>query len=371
MGTLSSYPSLDIYGAGAFGRQIADLLRANGQRIRYVYDRSPSETSRTYFKSTHGVELLSALEMPDQSPDVPILNCCFNAGVSNKELNAIIVKAGREPLSPNRFYRELSHNAKDWNYWLDDAQNLTSSFGEIQKVRDWLQDDKSKSLWSDVCEFRIGDWKSEPKIDSAKQYFPLDLPALCFSEDLRMIDMGACTGDALLNAIESGMSVKSYLCFEPDIDNIKKLKEEALRHVKNEKCMILPLGCSDEVSVSRFSASGSTSSRALREGESSDNQTLITIVTTDLDSVLIESFKPNLIKMDIEGFELKALKGSLNTIRVFKPTIAMAAYHNSMDLIDFMHYIESEEAFSGYQWNIRQHGWNSLETVLYGIPVHS
>ena len=40
------------------------------------------------------------------------------------------------------------------------------------------------------------------------------------------------------------------------------------------------------------------------------------------------------IKMDIEGYEIPALKGACETLRRFAPKLAISAYHNPRDVVE-------------------------------------
>jgi len=42
------------------------------------------------------------------------------------------------------------------------------------------------------------------------------------------------------------------------------------------------------------------------------------------------------IKMDVEGHELKVLAGARETIKTFKPSLALSAYHRGDDLIELL-----------------------------------
>ena len=58
-----------------------------------------------------------------------------------------------------------------------------------------------------------------------------------------------------------------------------------------------------------------------------------TIRVTSIDDKLQE--KPvSIIKMDIEGSEMKALEGAKNTIKKFKPRLAICVYHRPEDIVD-------------------------------------
>lgn len=73
--------------------------------------------------------------------------------------------------------------------------------------------------------------------------------------------------------------------------------------------------------------------------------------------------KVNFIKMDIEGAEVPALKGASETIKTFKPKLAISVYHKWDDLLiipelihsfrnDYTYYLDCTNGFGG-------------ETVLY------
>lgn len=67
------------------------------------------------------------------------------------------------------------------------------------------------------------------------------------------------------------------------------------------------------------------------------------VETLTLDSV-IEEINPksiDFLKMDIEGAELEALKGSVNTIKKYKPKMAISTYHNPNDEKEIVDFIES------------------------------
>ena len=48
-----------------------------------------------------------------------------------------------------------------------------------------------------------------------------------------------------------------------------------------------------------------------------------------------------LIKMDIEGTELNALKGAINTLKKCRPYLTLSAYHKTEDLITLPKFIKS------------------------------
>ena len=74
--------------------------------------------------------------------------------------------------------------------------------------------------------------------------------------------------------------------------------------------------------------------------------------------------KVDFIKMDIEGAEQAALKGSLNTIKKFKPILAVAIYHNDDDFYNIPKILID----LGYKIYINHYTIHQEETICFAIP---
>ncbi len=74
----------------------------------------------------------------------------------------------------------------------------------------------------------------------------------------------------------------------------------------------------------------------------------------------------SLIKMDIEGSEMEALKGCAGIIREQKPIMAVCVYHRIEDMWEVPLYLK--ELCGDYDIYMRHHAeyWVS-ETVCYGV----
>ena len=92
-----------------------------------------------------------------------------------------------------------------------------------------------------------------------------------------------------------------------------------------------------------------------------------TVSTTSIDETVDKAgiHKVDFIKMDIEGAELSALMGAKNTIKKFKPNLAICVYHKKDDLIEIPKYIKSinpgYDLYFNYYTDI---GW---EAVIYAV----
>ena len=81
-----------------------------------------------------------------------------------------------------------------------------------------------------------------------------------------------------------------------------------------------------EDTILNFDNKGNGSSRVTQQ------QTACSVKAVALDNCV--SDEVTFIKMDIEGVELEALKGSKETIKKYKPKLAICVYHKKEDLVD-------------------------------------
>jgi len=120
----------------------------------------------------------------------------------------------------------------------------------------------------------------------------------------------------------------------------------------------LRVGAASFDGVLHFSAGQGGASHVDSAGEMS-----IDVVTIDQ---LCSAFRPNFIKMDIEGAEHDALDGAVQTIRRDRPRLALSAYHRPDDLWTLLLKVDAWQL--GYQFYLRSHGNNGFDTVLYAVP---
>lgn len=79
--------------------------------------------------------------------------------------------------------------------------------------------------------------------------------------------------------------------------------------------------------------------------------------------------KVDFIKMDIEGAELRALKGAEKTIRKYRPKLAISLYHKPDDFGDIPKFIELLDL--GYKYYVDHYTIHVGETVLYASTQNS
>jgi len=178
-----------------------------------------------------------------------------------------------------------------------------------------------------------------------------------------VIDAGGCWGDtALYFAHKVGANGKVY-SFEFLPDNLKiynrnlDMNPELKRRVNLIENPIWSTA-GNEIAID---ANGPGTS--LRPNDSSHDK--MRFCTESIDH-LVEAGqieKVDFIKMDIEGAELNALKGAEQTIRRFKPKLAITVYHSLNDFWEIPEWLESLGL--GYKFYLRHFTIHSEETVLF------
>lgn len=173
-----------------------------------------------------------------------------------------------------------------------------------------------------------------------------------------------------MNLYTSGQFLKwcdgeceKIVAFEADkrcVDICMETKEKSL--ILKDITQIVPKGLWSEDGELEFSVVdnvGSSSFEIQPNAKQKDK-----ILTTSIDQVL-HGESATFIKMDIEGAELEALKGAKETIKKFKPILAISIYHKPEDIVTLPSYIL--ELRSDYKLYLRNYHQDHTETVLYAI----
>lgn len=178
-----------------------------------------------------------------------------------------------------------------------------------------------------------------------------------------VIDAGSCWGDTTLYfAHEVGSNGMVY-SFESNPDNLEILKKNILLNSnlkKRIKVVQKPLW---EHSNKALCLTDEGPASRVCEYDKSDVRNTVSTIAID-DFVQSNAIKKiDLIKMDIEGAELNALKGAENTINKFKPKLVISVYHKPSDFFVIPQFINSLNL--GYKFYLDHHTIHAEETVLF------
>ncbi len=178
-----------------------------------------------------------------------------------------------------------------------------------------------------------------------------------------VIDGGACWGDtALYFAHKTGEHGKVY-SFEFIPDNIKLFNINRSFNPHLEKLIeLVPLPLYHTSGVNIYFKDNGPGSRIGFQPFDSQTGSTTTITIDDLVNSKNIS-KVDFIKMDIEGAETSALNGAIETIRKFKPKLAIAIYHSIEDIYNIPKWILGLNM--GYEIFIDHFTIHTEETVCF------
>lgn len=240
-------------------------------------------------------------------------------------------------------------------------QRTLSRLNDFLQLADRFEDEFSKfTLYSNLL-FRLTYDRIYLQLiwsTPENEYFSSHGDASTFQVGSRehFCDCGAFQGpivEKFLNA--TGHQYASISAFEPDTINFKKLQEISS---SAHNFQGFNKAVSNKRDVLRFKQTGTVSSHASPDGD-------IIVNTTRLDDEL-ETL--TLLKLDIEGYEAKALEGASRLIKTQRPRIAACVYHYALDLLDVFEKID--QLAEDYHFRLRQHSAAYYyDLVLYASPV--
>ncbi|GAL67603.1 FkbM family methyltransferase [Jejuia pallidilutea] len=176
-----------------------------------------------------------------------------------------------------------------------------------------------------------------------------------------VFDAGANEGAlSIIYAKKVGKEGKVF-SFEPDAINIKLLNKNLSFNTEIEHIRLIEKGLWDEEAEIDFFEAGSVGSSMFYEDKNSKR---VSIKAISIDSFIANEniTKLDFIKMDIEGAEIKALKGAVNTIKKFQPNFAIASYH----LVEGkLTHIAVEEFFKSINYPFKTVFYDDSEIITY------
>lgn len=274
---------------------------------------------------------------------------------------------------PSNIKKSLENFFKSYNFWgtLDEvnedfdifkkkAQIFKEKREDFVWLYDSLKDYKSKTvLLSILNNYYNFDLNGLNLVADKiyKHYFDLDLLPFCKNEVF--VDVGAYTGDTVLDYIASyGMSYNKIYCYE--------ITESMVLYMKNNfsnlpNVEIRNLAVAERVGKLYLDAN-STSASANRVKEAGVDA----VNAVSLDEDIKE--KISMIKMDIEGGEISAIKGVKEHIKNDLPKLFISVYHSNDDIITIPKLIRSYT--DKYDFYLRYYGGNlyATEIVLICLP---
>ncbi|MEO5349986.1 MAG: FkbM family methyltransferase [Magnetococcus sp. YQC-3] len=183
-----------------------------------------------------------------------------------------------------------------------------------------------------------------------------------------VVDAGSFVGETAIRfAIDVGPDGRIY-SFEPVYEHIQCIKQNASANALNN-IIILPYGLSD---VSHEAPPVVVGTVLMPEGcnmafsiEQANNVGITSIPMTVLDLLVQNGTieRVDFIKMDIEGAEMEALQGAKETLRKFRPDLAVCIYHHPDHIYQIPEWIANLDL--GYHLYMDYYHHSGSDVVLY------
>jgi FkbM family methyltransferase len=180
-----------------------------------------------------------------------------------------------------------------------------------------------------------------------------------------VVDAGANNGYiALLFSKQTGNNGKVY-AFEPDSINIGHIKENlSLDKSLADNVIIQDLLLWNENTMVDFYEAGTVGSSAIWKP---DGEKLVKKEAVTIDQWVMRNniTRLDFIKMDIEGAEIEAMDGCVETLKTLKPDFAIASYHivNGQPT-----YIKMEEFFKKHNYPFKTVRFKKNEIITFAGP---
>jgi FkbM family methyltransferase len=191
--------------------------------------------------------------------------------------------------------------------------------------------------------------------------------------DSNCLDVGCHKGEILALFLHHAPQGRHH-AFEP----IPHLYKHLLQNFQSPNCHIHEVALSDKKGTTSFNyvISNPSYSGLIKRSydRPKEEDTLITVETDTLDTLLPENYRVDFIKIDVEGGELQVLRGAVRLLKKWKPVIifehglgASDAYGSTPEqLFDLLSHCDlAVNTLSGYVRNTTPMNQDQFSTCFY------
>lgn len=311
-----------LYGTGNGADKILDQLIQRNIPVSGVFASSDFVRDRSF----RGFKVEAYEDLKARFPGMIVL-LCFGTSLPDVLSNIDRIRNECEVYAP-----DVPVYGKE----LFDSAFYEAHEEELSTVRGFLKDDLSRKTFDSVIDYKLtGDYMLLRPCESALE----DITSiLSLPDPAHYIDLGAYNGDTVSLYTKLYPQIRKILAVEPDKRNFRKLNEtvqvlfgkdqDDLSSKENDK---ISVSCVRSLISDHDGTAFVPRNRGRGVHETADATKGEELTTTSL-VTLLHDLRADLIKMDVEGNELHALKGGENIILRDKPSLIVSCYHRSEDL---------------------------------------
>lgn len=348
-----------LYGAGYTAKVCLNTLKDSGITIKALIDDDSSKIGT----KVESFEVISYEEFRDMCKDEVSANVILTSIYGKQILNKLIDISNIIIWEMYEWYTELLNQQDVVIDKYCEGERLRRYKENTDKLKKYLADEESKNVFDGVYQYyKTKDINKLVDICTEEEcYFTKEVREYFKDREISLIDAGAYEGELLRAIISSGLNVKDWYCFELEKMNFDKLRGNLSKATLPKKlnCICENLGLWDE--KDEFSITGNGAGSKIAEGTNDERVCMVDTIDHYFQDIHVD-----LIKMNIEGAEMRAIRGGIQTIRRDHPLLAISIYHCAEDYYRIMQFLLDN--VKGYNYYIRQHALIYGETVLYAVP---
>jgi FkbM family methyltransferase len=311
---LLAFEEFGLFGATKGAILPEQLLRTHGKRIVEFYDNAPQKQG-TEFRGAEVKPAQSVHELVRKGGAI-IISSAYQHEIAKQLVEEMGVPSDRifpyiGPIFAGHFGEE----------------GVGPNLSAMERLLPRLGDQESRDYVSQLMRFR---WRMEPLLQprnpkATERYF-YDGIGLGPHPGYHIVDCGAYTGDTAELFLARAKGDATVTAIEPMTRSFEGLK--AWIQANNLQAKVEPVnaaaGASEgDVTLAMDFAGDDASSHV---GASASGMTQSVRMRT-IDGIVGQGRRVDLIKMDIEGFEIEALNGGAKVIARDRPDLALSAYH--------------------------------------------
>lgn len=340
---------LVLYGASSVCDRFLKQAARYDLPIDYIIDSDPAKKG----KNLHGIEIKHVDEILSEIKQLKILittsyvysviEFLHSKGVVNEDIYV-----------PNKYdiYTGVATGFQYYHAYLSPVDMYINKEHYLNAYN-LLCDNKSKKIFCALLQYRLyGTYCTDGTIyNDDMSYFNNDFVHLGTEECF--CDIGALEGDSIIGFIaKCNNQYQKIYAIEANQSACKKMEGRIINDQNKDSIEILNFGVGEKRET--ISYDGFTS----YQGDEN-------LEIFPLDEILKDRHV-TIIKMDIEGMEMDALRGGINIIQTQKPILAICIYHLVTDIWEIIEYLHS--ILPEYKFCIEQPFHTHLtETVLYAF----
>ncbi len=336
-----------LYGAGSMGEMALDFLERINISPKYIIDNQKKGKIRE-------IDIINPIDIPKEdlsnltfilcivtAPILPIIHFLHDLGCKDVrhfyDYTEIMLKT------------ELTNGWSHFNLDRGDIDSITSVCKDLE------HDEYSLAHYLQFLWWRLRrvekSYKQFPVLSNKKYFKAPCMPKL--TDDESFLDGGAHFGTTIESFIETtNGKFETIWAIEPDENNLSVMKKNLN---KNLNIDYMSIALSDKNGSKGFVDGLGFASKIDKNGSKE-------VQTQTIDGLNVT---PTIIKLHLEGYELKALEGSVETTKEYRPILMVLADHNEDGLYEIAQFLMSLKEYKIY-FNLHDYCGNSA--IYYAIP---